>query len=179
MPRGSQERQRASLLLLAVAGALAGHVIGYGIVGSTLGSLHDYVGATATIVVPFAAAALGLFGLRLARNVGVDLVTEQRRLTTMMLAVYGLQEVGERLVAGHQPAVAELLPIAAGLLVQPLIAWTIVRLAALVGQVIEGLTRPDAAVFSPPPPRLVPARMRPADGRRIHHSRSSRGPPRN
>ena len=178
MSRVTSERQRAVLLLIAVAGALIGHVVGYGVVGSMVGSLHDYLGAVATVVVPLAAGALGLFGLRLARELQVDLAAERLGLTVMMFAVYGAQEVGERVVSGHRPTASEILPVLAGAAAQPLMAWILVRLAALVGRVIatypasqrSGTVYPLAVIV--PIPAFTPV------AGRIRRPRSTRGPPR-
>jgi hypothetical protein len=176
---GSTEaRRQAALVLIALAGALLGHVVGYQLAGVGLPELHHHLGPVATLLIPLGALALGSVGWKLARGADLDFELAQGRLTLFMLAAYSSMEFLERAAASHDPTMVELAPVLAGLVAQPLMAWLLVRVAALVGTALASLI--GAASSLPPTGRvqLRPAVVVVRDGRRVHRGRTTRGPPR-
>lgn len=177
MSRRVGTREWRPLAVVAVAGAIIGHVIGYASVGHAAGPMHAYLGPLSTASVPLAVAALLWFGVRLSRG-HLDVIRVQTSLTLWMACSYIALETLERLVGGHGLSAAELVPILAGLAAQPIVAWALVWMASLLGRVVTGdglglstrVARTRGAVL----PVRVDAPPRP----RRRSSSSSRGPPR-
>ncbi len=175
---GPDVRVRMTLTaLVAVAGALVGHVIGYGLVARSVESVHHYLSPAAMVSLPLAAGALLAIAWRFSQVFAVDLRAERRTLTIAMVTVYACLEVGERVAVGHAPELAEAIPVVAGLLAQPLVAWVLIRTANTVGRVLEGWAAGPPLSIAVRGPLVVPVPVRsaprPAAGRRP----TSRGPP--
>ena len=175
---GADRRQRVPLVVVALAGAILGHFIGYAFVGHVAGPLHDYLGPVSMAVLPVAAVALFWFGWQLVREDGVDIVALQGRLTGLMAATYLGMEVVERAAGGHGFHSSEIVPVLAGLAAQPLVAWALVFLASLIGGVIEAFGANDQIGPRRGALVLIPARVPDVRSRRARGGRTSRGPPR-
>lgn len=175
---GADRGQRTPLLVVALAGAIIGHFIGYASIGHVAGPMHEYLGPAAIAILPVAAAALLWFGWQLVRGDGVDIVAMQGRLTALMGSTYLAKEVLERVAGGHGFHSAEIVPVLAGLAAQPLVAWGLVFLASLIGGVIDSCC---TSTRGGPPRRaleMLPARVESPRSRRVTGGRNTRGPPR-
>ncbi|GEM_PF-6650038 len=178
MNAGPDARVRSTLVaLVAVAGALVGHVVGYGVVARQVGSVHHYLSPAAMVSLPLAAGALLAIAWRFSQVFVVDIRAERRTLTAAMVAVYACLEVGERIAVGHSPELSEAIPVIAGLVAQPLIAWLLIAAAGTAGRVLEAWTVRPALTMAQRGPLAVPipvrVEVRPPTIRRP----TSRGPP--
>lgn len=164
--------RRSTLLLLAAAGVLAGHLLGYGasaVLGVSSATTHGHLDPLVDVVVPLGAILL----------VGVALAHPQRsgwhrgltvpRLAGLQSLFYLVLEWGERATQGQ--GVEELLapPVIAGFVAQLLVALLVVRGVRQVWRLL-----------CPPPPVLESRAPRVevmSDGTRTVRSiRTSSGP---
>ena len=177
MSRRVGTREWRPLAVVAVAGAIIGHVIGYASVGHAAGPMHEYFGPLSTASIPLAAAALVWFGVRLSRD-HLDVIRVQTSLTLWMAASYIGLEALERVVGGHGLSTAEVVPILAGLAAQPIVAWALVWMASLIGRVVTGNGRGLSTPIARKRIAVLPARVEAPTRPRRRSARSSRGPPR-
>ena len=161
-PRG------AALSMLAVAGVAVGHILGYAIAHpdaaarqAALGG-HAYLPAAASVVVPLGVAAALVWAVRTSRHLGVAATIPFRTLAVAQVAVFAVQEVGERLVAGQGPAaVLAERGVWFGLLAQLLVAAAVTRALHAVRRVVRAVLRGGRVHRAPRPALpivLVPAR---------------------
>jgi len=161
-PRG------AALSMLAVAGVAVGHILGYAVAHpdtaareAALGG-HAYLPATATVVVPLGVVAALAWAVRTSRQLGVAGTIPFRSLAAAQLAVFAVQEVGERLLAGDgASAVLAERGVWFGLVAQLLVAYVVTRSLHAVRRVVRAVLRGGRVLRSPLPARpisLVPAR---------------------
>jgi hypothetical protein len=104
-------------VVLAAAGVLASHTLGYGMAhldpGARAEALqdHGYLVVLSWLIGPAAVVALGWLAVLAARAAGPDGVFSPRRLTLVMWGLLAVQEVGERVASGeiaelpHEPGV--------------------------------------------------------------------------
>ncbi len=125
-------QRRLALAMLALAGVLVGHTAGYGMVhGAGVRGGHGYVLPALAVVGPVAVTLAAAAAVAEARRVGLALELSVVRLLGAQVAVYTVQEVGERLLHGDLGTIIE--PgVALGLLAQlpaALVLYCLVRLA--------------------------------------------------
>lgn len=117
--------------MLATAGVAVGHMVGYVIAhpagngrAAALGGGHGYLPITATFVVPVGVVAALWWAVRTARDLGIVGTLDWRRLAAAQVALFTLQEVGERLVGveGLEAVIAER-AVGIGLLMQVVVAF--------------------------------------------------------
>ena len=146
-------RLRLAHLLLAAAGALGAHVLGYFLADVYQSAAidasngHAYLSGAAHWVGISGALALVWLAVRGGRAVGVGSVLRVRTLLSLQVLLYGAQESLERLAAGH--SLVELLTepaVLLGLAFQPLLALALVALVRLGARLVE-------AVLAAPRPR--------------------------
>ncbi len=135
--------------MLATAGVAVGHMAGYVIAHPTgngraaaLGDGHGYLPVAATFVVPVAVVAALWWAVRTARELGIVGTLDWRRLAAAQIALFTLQEVGERLVGGEGlEAVITERALGIGLLMQVVVAFIVVRGLSVVRCVVRGIAQ--------------------------------------
>lgn len=129
-------RRRLAFALLASAGVLVAHVAGYAVPSGGHGELgHGYVLPALALVAPVAVVLAVTAAVAEARRVGLALELSPGRLLGAQVALYAVQEVGERLLHGGIGSLAGQRGLALGLLAQvpvALLLWALVRLARRV-----------------------------------------------
>ncbi len=138
------------LIALAISGALLGHEVGYLTHRDTLG--HGYLGVAAPVALLAVVAMVWRLAVNIVRRTeGAEVSTALPSLRTLagaQSALYLAFEVGERLV-GETGTPLWSLPVAAGLIAQPVVAWLALRLLRLGSAVLESLIeRPTRAAPS-------------------------------
>ncbi len=174
-------RTWSSVLALASAGVLVGHVLGYGaaeLLGAASGVGHGHLDLLLDVAVPLATAALALAALADPRRDGGTSAVSYRRLVAVQTALYLALEFAEHLGAGHGLSTLATAPVVAGLLAQFVVAIAIhavVRGArGLVHRITEGLR-----AVTRTPVVLAPAvRSAVLHGRTDAHLLGARAPPR-
>jgi len=148
---GVKERRRLSLLLLAFAGVLISHTVGYWIVslGATVPAEavddHAHMTLLGWLLAPGGLMALAWLAVAGARAVGPRIVIGWPQLAALMASVLVSQEVFERLLgAGSVPAVVTEPSVWLSLVATPAVARLLVLLVGLARCVVEFLvdTRP-------------------------------------
>lgn len=180
----SMDLRRLNTWLLAWAGALLGHVVGYtaarpsrALEQLSYGS-HAYMGPLAAVLVPVGLAAVLVAAVRAVRRNGGGVPTA-RELVTAQIAVYLVQEVVERIPGSGSPLAAfGSRAVWFGLAAQVLVALLAVRLVRFTASVVRQVLHASPRIVEDPPAPLVPAPSPVADP--SHHLRllpHRRGPP--
>ncbi len=175
--------RRLSLWLLATAGVVVGHLLGYAVAhptGSDRAAAlagHEYLGTVGTVLLPLGLAAAMVTAVRMVRRIGgaPTLVS----LAGLQVALFCVQEVVERIPGPGAPVdVLAERGVWFGIAAQVLVAWLALRLvhcsSALVRLVVGGLAPRSAAA---PLRRVLPLRERTPSPTVSHLLPSRRGPP--
>lgn len=177
-PRVSGSLRWPGLILVAWAGVLAGHMLGYGVSG-LLGAIsatpHAHLDPLADVLVPLGAIALTAIAATDPSRSGWRRGLTVPRLAGVQSVLYLVLEWGERAVQGHGLAELLSLPVIAGFVAQLVVAVVVVSTVRLVWRA----TRIRPLVMAPWP-RLVPAEPRaplPATTRDPRHGAGARAPP--
>ena len=152
--------------MLATAGVAVGHIVGYAVAHPdgaarevALGG-HAYLPAAASVVIPLGIAGALWWAVTTARALGLAGVVDLRRLAAAQLALFAVQEVGERVVGGE--AAASVLGergVWFGLLAQVLVAHLSVRAIEWTRRVVRAVvtgTRPSTSLSLEPRLRSFP-----------------------
>lgn len=118
-----------SLLALAIAGVLAGHLVGYGAVsglGVTSGAHHGHLDLLVDVLLPLGTIALVAIALAHPRRSGWDRGLTVPRLAGLQSLLYVALEWGERAAQGLPAAELASAPVLAGFLAQLMIAVLVV-----------------------------------------------------
>lgn len=140
-PRG------AALSMLAVSGVAVGHILGYSAAHpevaareAALGG-HAYLPTVATVVIPLGVVAALAWAVRTSRQMGLAGAIQFRTLALAQLAVFTVQEVGERAVVGDPVSgVLTERGVWLGVVAQVLVAYVVTRSIDAVRRVIQLLT---------------------------------------
>ncbi len=162
--------RRIAFWLLAVAGVAVGHLAGYAVAHpdaaareAALGG-HAYLPVAASVLVPVGVVAALVWAIRTSRELGLAGTIQVRHLAAAQIALFLLQEVGERGVGGI-PVTGALTErgVWIGLAAQLLVAWASTRAVAWVRRTVRSI-RPGARVLPrllvPQLPTIVPAVLR-------------------
>lgn len=140
-PRG------VAISMLAVSGVAVGHIVGYGVAHpqaaareAALGG-HAYLPSVAAVAIPLGVVAALVWAIRTSRQLGLAGAIPFRTLAIAQLAVFAVQEIGERVVVG-EPASSVLTErgVWFGLLAQVAVARLITRSVDAVRRVVHLLT---------------------------------------
>ena len=136
--------RRISLGLLAIAGVLAGHALGYltaypdDAERALAGAGHGYLGPLAVAVAPLGLVAVLAIAVRTVRRLGS--APSLGRLVAFQTALFLAQEVLERIPGPGQPIdVVTERAVWFGLVAQLLVAWIALRLVALTARVLRAV----------------------------------------
>ncbi len=154
-------RDPFSIAALAGAGSLVGHEIGY-LADPSAASGHGYLAVLAPFAIAGAVLAVWVSALSVLRRMPGRAPTVAAMATTQSV-LYVAFEVGERLIGSTDSALFSL-PVALGLLAQPVVAWLAVRalrlgIAAIAGSFVDQLILPIVArcIWHGPPRHLAPS----------------------
>lgn len=152
--------------MLAVAGVAVGHILGYAAAHpggaareAALGG-HAYLPTVATLVIPLGVVAALAWAIRTSRQLGLAGAISFRTLAATQVAVFAVQEVGERAVVGDPvSAVLTERGVWLGLVAQVGVAYFVTRSIDAVRRVVRLLTRGGRVVRDDIRPHLsfVPA----------------------
>lgn len=146
-PRG------AAIAMLTVAGVAVGHIAGYAAAHpgaaareAALGG-HAYLPSVAAAVIPLGVVAALAWAVRTSRQLGLAGTISFRTLASAQLAVFAVQEVGERVVVGD-PVTGVLTErgVWLGLLAQLAVAYLVTRSIDAVRRVVR-MVRATARVL--------------------------------
>lgn len=153
--------------MLATAGVAVGHIVGYALAHpdgaareAALGG-HAYLPAAAATAIPVGVVAALWWAIRTARSLGLAGQFDWRRLAAAQLAVFAVQELGERVVGGEgAAAVLSERGVWFGILAQIAVAYLAVRGIDLVQRVVRLVSAgrpvttrlPLVLLFVPHPP---------------------------
>ena len=139
-------RDPFAIAALAGAGSLVGHEIGY-LADPAAASGHDYLAVLAPFAIAGAVLAIWVSALSVLRRIP-GRAPNVAALATTQSALYLTFEVGERLVGSTDSPLLSL-PVALGLLAQPVVAWLAIRAlrlgVAAIGAVVDPLIAPIVA----------------------------------
>lgn len=138
--------KRSSLLLLAAAGVLAGHLLGYGAsaaFGVHSSTAHRHLDLLVDVVVPVGAILLVVIALAHPQRSGWSRGLTIPRLAGTQSLFYIALEWGERVAQGQGAEELLAVPVVAGFVAQLVIALLVVRGVRLVWRLL-----------CPPPPVL-------------------------
>lgn len=154
--------------MLATAGVAVGHIAGYGLAHpdaaareAALGG-HAYLPGVASIVVPLGVTTALVWAIRTARSLGMAGQIDATRLAAAQVAVFTLQELGERAITGDGAlsALGER-GVWFGLIAQVVVAHLVSRsvdvVRRIVRAVIAGPRRLTAALGQLTVPSIVAA----------------------
>lgn len=179
----SDMSRRISLGLLAIAGVLVGHALGYLVAypddaeRAMAGAGHGYLGPVAAVVAPFGLAAVLAIAVRTVRRLAA--APSLWQLAGVQVLVFAAQEVLERIPGPGQPVdVITERAVWFGLVAQLLVAWLSLRLVGLTARVVRAVARAPRPRLVASPPRVACLRsarvpVHPALGRLPRR----RGPP--
>jgi hypothetical protein len=122
--------RRSSLLLLAAAGVLAGHLLGYGAsagFGAPMSTAHGHLDLLVDVVVPLGAILLVAIALAHPQRSGWGRELTFPRLAGTQSLLYLALEWGERAAQGQGAAELLALPVVAGFVAQLVVALFVVR----------------------------------------------------
>lgn len=154
--------RRIAFWMLAVAGVALGHIAGYAVAHpngavreAALGG-HAYLPVTASVVVPLGVATALVWAIRTARSMGMAGEIRCTHLALAQVALFSVQEVGERVAsgAGAGTTLGER-GVWFGLVAQVLVAFLVTRSVDLVRRVARFVTagrRPTVDRPVPVPP---------------------------
>lgn len=133
--------------MLATAGVAVGHIAGYALAHpdaaareAALGG-HAYLPAAAATVIPVGVVVALWWAVRTARQLGLGGQIDWRRLAAAQVAVFAVQEVGERLVGGEATtAVFVERGVWFGLVAQLVVAFLVVRGIDVVRRAVRFVT---------------------------------------
>ncbi len=129
--------RRSAFWVLAVAGALAGHALGYATGGAGTGA-HGYLDWVMTLVVPALAVALAASAVRLTRDSAATVRPGALALAQITIVV--LQETAEGAVHGLSPlAVLDLPVVRWAVLFQFVVAATLVLTVRLGASAVRAI----------------------------------------
>lgn len=176
---------RTSLWLLATAGVLVGHVVGYAVAHpteterATALAGHAYLGPLGTVLIPLGLLTILGVAIRTVRRVGGP--PPLRTLARLQVGLFLFQEIGERALGPVPPLDALSEPgVWFGVVAQVLVAWVALRLvhatAAVVRAVAAG-TRPRISTSAPRLSSLVFDAVAPCAPTTVRLP-ARRGPPR-
>ncbi len=156
--------RRVAFWMLATAGVAVGHIAGYALAHpdgaareAALGG-HTYLPAAAATVIPVGVLAALWWAVRTARSLGLAGCIDWRRLASAQLAVFAVQEVGERLVGGEGlDAVVTERGVWLGLVAQVAVAFLTTRGIDLVRRAVRLVTG-SRPVTTQLPRLLLPTR---------------------
>lgn len=151
--------RRIAFWMLAVAGVALGHIMGYAVAHpgaaareAALGG-HAYLPVTASVVVPLGVATALVWAIRTARSMGMAGEIRFSHLALAQVAVFAVQEVGERMVSGAGAAAAlGERGVWFGIVAQVLVAFLITRSVDLVRRVARFVTGGRRLVLDRPLP---------------------------
>lgn len=160
--------------MLALAGVLVGHTVGYAGGHGAHGGGHWYVFPALAVVGPLAVIVGTVSAVAEARRVGIALELSVARLLGAQAALYTVLEVGERLVHGHLGTITGA-SVALGLLAQLPVALALHGLVRLARRAAHRLFSGPVGCRQPLALRVWPTAT---DGSRPRWSPiSSRAPP--
>ncbi|WP_436792719.1 hypothetical protein [Actinospongicola halichondriae] len=136
--------RRVAFWMLATAGVAVGHIAGYALAHpdvaareAALGG-HAYLPAAAATAIPVGVLAALWWAVRTARTLGLAGSLDWRRLAAAQVAVFAVQEVGERLVGGEGlSAVLDEPGVWLGLVAQVAVAFLTIRGIDLVRRAVR------------------------------------------
>lgn len=155
-PRG------AALWMLAVSGVAVGHILGYAAAHpeaaareAALGG-HAYLPSVAVVLVPLGVVAALGWAVCTSRRMGLAGTIPFRTLAIAQLAVFTVQEVGERAVVGDPVSgVVTERGVWLGVVAQILVAHVVTRSIDAVRRVIHLLTGGDRVLRDGIRPRVT------------------------
>ena len=136
-----------AISMLAVSGVAVGHIVGYAAAHpeaaareAALGG-HAYLPSVAAVAIPLGVAAALVWAIRTSRQLGLAGAIPFGTLAATQLAVFAVQEIGERIAVG-EPASGVLTErgIWFGLLAQVAVAYLITRSIDAVRRAVHMLT---------------------------------------
>lgn len=136
-----------AISMLAVSGVAVGHIVGYAVAHpetaareAALGG-HAYLPSAAAVAIPLGVVAALAWAIRTSRQLGLAGAIPFRTLAVAQLAVFAVQEIGERIAVG-EPASSVLTErgVWFGLLAQVAVAHLITRSVDAVRRVVHLLT---------------------------------------
>ena len=142
--------RRVTFWMLALAGVAVGHIVGYGLAHpetaareAALGG-HAYLPAAASVAIPLGVVAALVWAVRTGRQLGMAGRIPWRSLAAAQLALFAVQEFGERAVSGD-PMTSLLTErgVWLGLLAQVGVAILVTRSVDAVRRVVR-MVRPGA-----------------------------------
>ena len=132
---------------LAAAGAMTAHEIGYlAETGESVVS-HEYFGVLGPIVI-LALCAAAWFGALSVLRRDTGRTPSFALLAGVQVGLFAAMEIGERISIGSTSSLLSS-PVLLGLALQPLVAWTALRLLSAGRRIIEAFFVPEAPDFSP------------------------------
>lgn len=148
--------------MLAVAGVAVGHIAGYGLAHpgaaareAALGG-HAYLPAAASVAIPLGVVAALVWAVRTSRQLGMAGRISWRGLAAAQLAVFAVQELGERAVAGDplREALVER-GVWFGLLAQVVVAFLATRAVDAVRRAVRTVRPGARRLGDRPRPRIT------------------------
>ncbi len=142
--------------MLAVAGVAVGHITGYAIAHpdaagreAALGG-HVYLPIAASAIVPLGVFVALVWGIRTARTLDMAGRIDTRHLVMAQLAIFGAQEIAERIVsgAGAGSALVER-GVWVGIVAQVVVAVVVVRSIDLVRRAVRFVSGSRARSVGP------------------------------
>lgn len=138
----AMDARRIAFWMLVVSGVALGHLAGYAVAHPKAASReaalggHAYLPVTASVLVPLGVATALVWAIRTARAMGMAGEIRCTHLALAQVAVFSLQEVGERVVSGAGAAAAlGERGVWFGLVAQVVVAFLITRSVDLVRRV--------------------------------------------
>ncbi|HWH34335.1 MAG TPA: hypothetical protein VNT56_03360, partial [Acidimicrobiales bacterium] len=132
--------RRLALAVLASAGVLVAHSLGYALSAQGPAGLgHGYVLPALGVMGPVAVVVAALAAVAEARRTGLASEFSAARLAGAQLALFAVQEIAERLVSGHLDSIASEPGMLFGFLAQVPVAWVLHRLSGLAHRVASRL----------------------------------------
>jgi hypothetical protein len=132
---------------LAAAGAMSAHEIGYlAETGESVVS-HEYFGVLGPVVILALCAAAWFGAVRVLRR-DTGCAPPFALLAGVQVGLFTAMEIGERISTGSTSSLLSS-PVLLGLALQPLVAWTALRLLSAGRRIIEAFFVPEAPDFSP------------------------------
>ena len=140
--------RRIAFWMLAVAGVAVGHIVGYGVAHpdaagreAALGG-HAYLPVVASIVVPIGVLTALVWAVRTAAALHLAGRIDVRHLAVAQVAIFGCQEIAERVISGAGPtsALTER-GVWVGIVAQVLVAVIVVRSIDLVRRAVRFVSR--------------------------------------
>lgn len=148
-------RRWVSLLAVASAGVLGGHLLGYGagsLLGATTATHHGHLDPLVDVLVPLGSIALVAIALAQPERSGWGRGLTVPRLAGLQSLMYTALEWGERAAQGHGVAELASTPVVAGFVAQLMIAVLVVWAVRLAWRA----ARPPAPMLSAWPCIVLP-----------------------